>query len=162
MATIEEIRRIFCDTIDQKLEASLKPIQDKISNLQKEVAKLEERKKPDHLPESGDVTWKSAGAKNQYEAWSESWDYYYDALGSLDSLPDSVVKESTQVTLNKGKKHAEENMRDILLGNHYGWDFLEEYRGRSSSLAMGPQDEEKMRKVYKVVEARRQKFSNSP
>ena len=158
MASLEDIQRILNATIDEKL----KPIQDTVINLQKEVAKLEERKKPDHLPEPGDVTWKSAGAKKQYEAWSESWDYFYDALGSLDSLPDSEVKESTQVTLNKGKKHAEETMRDILLGNHYGWDFLEEYRGRSSSLAMGPQDEEKMRKVYKVVEARRQKFSNSP
>ena len=161
MASIEDIRRIFCETIDEKLGAKLKPIQDSVAILQKEVAKLEERKKPDHLPDTGDVTWKSAGAKKQYEAWSESWDYFYDALGGLDSLPDSV-KESTQVTLNKGKKHAEENMRDILLGNHYGWDFLEEYRGRSSSLAMGPQDEEKMRKVHKVVEARRQRFSDSP
>ena len=158
MASIEDIRRIFNATIDEKL----KPIQDSVANLQKEVSKLEERKKPDHLPETGHVTWKSAGAKKQYEAWSSSWDYFYDALGSLDSLPDSEVKESTQVTLNKGKKHAEETMRDILLGNHYGWDFLEEYRGRSSSLAMGPQDEEKMRKVHKVVEARRQKFSDSP
>ena len=161
MASIEDIRRIFCETIDEKLGAKLKPMQDSLANLKKEVAKLEERKKPDHLPDTGDVTWKSAGAKKQYEAWSESWDYFCDALGDLDSLPDSV-KESTQVTLNKGKKHAEENMRDILLGNHYGWDFLEEYRGRSSSLAMGPQDEEKMRKVHKVVEARRQRFSDSP
>ena len=158
MASLEDIQRILNATIDKKL----KPIQDSVINLQKEVSKLEERQKPDHLPETGDVTWKSAGAKKQYEAWSESWDYFYDALGSLDSLSDSEVKESTQVTLNKGKKHAEETMRDILLGNHYGWDFLEEYRGRSSSLAMGPQDEEKMRKVYKVVEARRQKFSDSP
>ena len=137
MASLEDIQRIFNATIDAKL----KPIQDTVINLQKEVAKLEERKKPDHLPETGDVTWKSAGAKKQYEAWSESWDYFYDALGSIDSLPDSEVKESTQVTLSKGKKLAEETMRDILLGNHYGWDFLEEYRGRSSSLAMGPQDE---------------------
>ena len=142
MATIEEIQKIFCDTIDRKLETKLKPMQDTISNLQKEVAKLEERKKPDHLPDTGDVTWKSAGAKKQYEAWSESWDYYYDALGSLDNLPDSEAKESTQVTLSKGKKHAEVTMRDILLGNHYGWDFLKEYRGRTSSLATGPQDED--------------------
>ena len=100
MATIEEIRRILCDTIDEKL----KPIEDTIVNLQKEVAKLEERKKPYHLPDTGDVTWKSAGAKKQYEAWSESWDYFYDALGSIDSLPDSEVKESTKVTLTRGKQ----------------------------------------------------------
>ena len=84
MASLEDIQRIFKATIDEKL----KPIRDTVINLQKEVAKLEERKKPDHLPDTGDVTWKSAGAKKQYAAWSESWDYFYDALGSLDSLPD--------------------------------------------------------------------------
>ena len=75
MATIEEIRRILYDTIDEKL----KPIEDTIGNLQKEVSKLEERKKPYHLPETGDITWKSVGAKKQYEAWSSSWDYFYES-----------------------------------------------------------------------------------
>ena len=69
----------------------------------------------------------------------------------MAAFPDSNSKVSVLVSVTEGKAHAELLMRDVLMGDTYGWDFVKEYK--SPSLAMGPHDEDKIRKTEKVIMA---------
>ena len=144
MASLQQINAL--------LDEKMKPIEEAVDDLKIQLGSLNPSK-PDHLPDVSDVKWRSDGARQQYVAWTTSWVNYCELENKMAAIPDSNSKVSVLVSLTEGKTHVELLMREVLMGDTYGWDFVKEYK--SPSLALGSQDEDKIKKTEKVIMARR-------
>ena len=144
MASIEQITAL--------LDTRLGPINTSVTALQNQIATLK-REKPAHLLDLKDVRWKKEGNKRQYEESSKVWDNLDKIDTQVAELPDGDAKDNLKTSVTEGKEQVESRMRDILLANEWGWDFVTEYH--APPLALGDDDDTKIRKTKKAVEAKR-------